>query len=160
MIMIGWCCSRIKIAAAGTGVAVSRADGYLSTAAGLRRPGRFQLQAALAGCHASARTWAETDWLQILTLYDMLLRYDSSPVIRLNQAIALGHVRGPVAALAAVDQMAHRLADYHLLHATRAQLLDRLGDHVAARAANERALALTSNLAEQELLRSRLADPP
>ena len=142
------------------GVAISRADGYLSTAAGLRRPGRFQLQAALAGCHASARTWAETDWLQILTLYDMLLQYDSSPVIRLNQAIALGHVRGPAAALAVVDQMADRLADYHLLHATRARLLGQLGDHGAARAANERALALTSNLAEQELLRSRLADPP
>jgi RNA polymerase sigma-70 factor (ECF subfamily) len=141
------------------GVAISRADGYLSTAASLRRPGRFQLQAALAGCHASAETWAETDWLQILTLYDMLLRYDSSPVIRLNQAIALNHVRGPAVALAAVDEMADRLADYHLLHATRAQLLAQLGDPAGARAANERALSLTSNRAEQELLRSRLADP-
>ena len=140
------------------GVAISRADGYLSTAASLRRPGRFQLQAALAGCHASAGTWAETDWLQILTLYDMLLRYDSSPVIRLNQAIALSHVRGPAVALAAVDEMADRLADYHLLHATRAQLLAQLGDAAGARVANERALSLTSNLAEQELLRSRLAD--
>ena len=122
-------------------MAISRADGYLGTAARLRRPGRFQLQAALAGCHASARTWAETDWLQILTLYDMLLQYDSSPVIRLNQAIALSHVRGPAAALAAVDEMADRLADYHLLHATRAQLLAQLGDAAGARAANERALA-------------------
>ena len=140
------------------GVAISRADGYLSTAASLRRPGRFQLQAALAGCHASAGTWAETDWLQILTLYDMLLRYDSSPVIRLNQAIALSHVRGPAVALAAVDEMADRLADYHLLHATRAQLLAQVGDAGAARIANERALSLTSNRVEQELLRARLAD--
>ena len=87
----------------------------------------------------------------------MLLRYDSSPVIRLNQAIALSHVRGPAVALAAVDEMADRLADYHLLHATRAQLLAQLGDAAGARVANERALSLTSNLAEQELLRSRLA---
>ena len=137
-------------------VAISRADGYLSTAAALGQPGRFQLQAAIAGCHANARSWDETDWLQILTLYDLLLRFDSSPVIRLNHAIALNHLRGPEAALAEVDQVADRLAGYHLLHATRAQLLTALGDHAAARAANERALALTHNPAEQHLLRSRL----
>ena len=77
------------------GVMISRADGYLRTAAGLHQPGRFQLQAALAGCHATAPSWAETDWLQILTLYDMLQQHDSSPVIKLNAAIALSHVRGP-----------------------------------------------------------------
>ncbi len=137
-------------------VAISRADGYLSTAAALGQPGRFQLQAAIAGCHANAKSWDETDWLQILTLYDLLLRFDSSPVIRLNHAIALNHLRGPEAALAEVDQVAGRLSGYHLLHATRAQLLTALGDHAAARAANERALALTHNPAEQHLLRSRL----
>ena len=138
-------------------VAISRADGYLVTAAALRRPGRFQLQAAIAGCHASAATWADTGWLQIVTLYDLLLRHDPSPVVRLNHAIALGHVAGPRVALAEVDQLTERLADYHLLHATRAELLTQLGDPAAARLANERALALTSNPAEQELLRSRLA---
>ena len=138
-------------------VAISRADGYLATAASLRRTGRFQLQAAIAGCHASAASWAETDWLQIVTLYDMLLMLDRSPVVRLNHAIALGHVAGPDAALAEVDQLTERLADYHLLHATRAELLTQLGDPAAARLANERALALTSNPVEQELLRSRLA---
>jgi predicted RNA polymerase sigma factor len=138
------------------GVAISRADGYLATAAMLGRPGRFQLQAAIAGCHGNATSWAETDWLQILTLYDLLLRFDSSPVIRLNHAIALSHLRGPEAALAEVDQIADRLSGYHLLHATRAQLLTALGDHAAARAANERALALTNNPAEQQLLRARL----
>jgi RNA polymerase sigma factor (sigma-70 family) len=137
-------------------VAISRADGYLVTAAALGHPGRFQLQAAIAGCHANAASWAETDWLQILTLYDLLLRFDSSPVIRLNHAIALSHLRGPEAALAEVDQIADRLSGYHLLHATRAQLLTALGDHAAARVANERALALTNNPAEQQLLRSRL----
>lgn len=137
-------------------VAISRADGYLATAATLGHPGRFQLQAAIAGCHANAASWAETDWLQILTLYDLLLRFDSSPVIRLNHAIALSHLRGPEAALAEVDQVADRLSGYHLLHATRAQLLTALGDHAAARVANERALELTNNPAEQQLLRSRL----
>jgi predicted RNA polymerase sigma factor len=67
-----------------------------------------------------------------------------------------GHLRGPEAALAEVDQIADRLSDYHLLHATRAQLLTALGDHAAARAANERALTLTNNPAEQQLLRARL----
>ena len=138
-------------------VAISRADGYLVTAASLRRSGRFQLQAAIAGCHASAASWGDTDWLQIVTLYDMLLMHDRSPVVRLNHAIALGHVAGPGVALAEVDQLTDRLADYHLLHATRAELLTQLGDPAAARLANERALALTSNPVEQELLRSRLA---
>jgi RNA polymerase sigma-70 factor (ECF subfamily) len=138
-------------------VAISRADGYLATAASLRRSGRFQLQAAIAGCHASAESWADTDWLQIVTLYDILLMHDRSPVVRLNHAIALGHVAGPDVALAEVDQLTERLADYHLLHATRAELLTQLGDPAAARTANERALALTSNPVEQELLRSRLA---
>ena len=137
-------------------VAISRADGYLATAAAQGHPGRFQLQAAIAGCHATAARWEETDWLQILTLYDLLLRYDSSPVIKLNHAIALSHLKGPEAALAEVDQVAGRLSEYHLLHATRAQLLIALGDHEGSRAANERALALTNNPAEQQLLRSRL----
>ena len=78
-------------------------------------------------------------------------------MIKLNHAIALSHLRGPVAALAEVDQVADRLSGYHLLHATRAQLLSDLGDHAGARAANQRALALTHNPAEQQLLRSRLA---
>jgi RNA polymerase sigma-70 factor (ECF subfamily) len=137
-------------------VAISRADGYLATAAALGHPGRFQLQAAIAGCHATAATWEDTDGLQILTLYDLLLRFDSSPVIKLNHSIALSHLKGPEAALTEVDQVADRLSEYHLLHATRAQLLTQLGDLAAARDANQRALALTNNPAEQQLLRSRL----
>jgi RNA polymerase sigma factor (sigma-70 family) len=137
-------------------VAITRADGYLAKAASLRRPGRFQLQAALAGCHSSAATWAQTDWLQIVILYDMLVQLDPSPVIRLNQAIAMSWVCGPREALDAVEGMADRLDGYHLFHATRAQLLERLGDHAAARSANERALSLTDNPAEQALLHARL----
>ena len=137
-------------------VAISRADGYLATAAALHRPGRYQLQAAIAGCHADTTSWVETDWLQILTLYDLLLRHDSSPVIKLNHAIALSQLRGAAAGLAEVDQLADRLSGYHLWHATRAKLLTELGDHAAARTANKRALALTKNPMEQQLLRSRL----
>ncbi len=137
-------------------VAIARADGYLQRAAKRNQPGRFQLQAAIAGCHASAPSWAETDWLQIVTLYDLLLRWDPSPVVRLNHAIALGHLDGPAAALTEVDTIADRLDGYHLLHATRADLLARLGDHDGARRANERALQLAVNPAEQRLLRARL----
>ena len=123
----------------------------------LRRPGRFQLQAAIAACHADAARWADTDWLQILTLYDLLLTHDPSPVVRLNHAIALSHVSGPAPALAELSEIADRLGDYHLLHATRAQLLAELGDLDGARAANLRALELTDNPAEQDLLRTRIA---
>jgi predicted RNA polymerase sigma factor len=136
--------------------AITRADRLLIEASDLHRPGRFQLQAAIAACHATAPTWAETDWLQIVTLYDVLRRLDPSPVIALNQAIALSHLHGPAEALVEVDRLAGRLADYHLLHATRADLLHRLGRDGEARDANRRALALAANPVEQELLRGRL----
>ena len=138
-------------------VRIARAEGYLVQAAAARRPGRYQLQAAIAACHAAAPTWAATDWLQILTLYDLLLQHDPSPVVRLNHAIALSYVSGPAAGLAELESIADRLTDYHLLYATRAQLLDRLGEPDAARAANRRALELTDNPAEQDLLRDRIA---
>jgi len=138
-------------------VALARAEGYLVRSAELRRPGRFQLQAAIAACHADAARWADTDWLQILTLYDLLLTHDPSPVVRLNHAIALSHVSGAAPALAELSEIADRLGDYHLLHATRAQLLSDLGDLDGARAANLRALQLTDNPAEQDLLRARIA---
>lgn len=136
--------------------ALARAEDQLQRSAAFRRPGRFQLEAAITACHADAARWEDTDWLQILTLYDLLLTHDPSPVVRLNHAIALGHVRGPAAALAELDTVADRLADYHLLHATRAQLLAELGHHEAARTANRRALELTDNPVEQDLLRSRI----
>ncbi|HYI58486.1 MAG TPA: DUF6596 domain-containing protein [Microlunatus sp.] len=137
-------------------VRLARSEGYLARSAERRRPGRYQLQAAIAACHAEAESWAATDWLQILTLYDLLLRHQPSPIVRLNHAIALRHVSGPAAALAEVDSVAERLADYHLLHATRAQLLAELGDHDRAREANVRALSLTDNPAERELLHARI----
>lgn len=141
-------------------VAVARAEGYLLRSAQLRRPGRFQLQAGIAACHAAAQTWADTDWLQILTLYDLLLRYDRSPVVRLNRAIALGQHEGPAAALTEVDDLADRLSGYHLFHATRAQLLTQLERPDEATLANERALELAGSDAERALLRSRLGLEP
>ena len=136
--------------------AIESADRLLERAAAQRRPGRFQLQAAIAACHASSATWEATDWLQILTLYDLLLRHDGSAVVRLNRAVALGKVRGAEAALEYVDRLAPDLARYHLFHATRADLLRTLGRVAEAAEADRRALELTRNTAEQSLLRSRL----
>ena len=132
----------------------------LARAGARGRPGRFQLQAAIAACHCEATSWSETDWLQILTLYDRLVALDPSPVVRLNRAIALAHVEGPAAALHEVDTLIERLRGYHLLYATRAELLRSLGRWDQAAAADAQALRLTSNVAEQRLLRRRLALGP
>ncbi len=137
--------------------AIARAERYLERAAVWRRPGRFQLQAAIAACHASAPTYAETDWLQILTLYDLLLRHDRSPVVRLNRAVALAECVDPGAALDEVEALGGELDAYHLWHATRADLLRRLGREDAASEANRRALDLAAIPAERALLRDRLA---
>ena len=136
--------------------AIVRAERYLERAALWRRPGRFQLQAAIAACHASAPTYAETDWLQILTLYDLLLRHDRSPVVRLNRSVALAECVGPEAALEEVEALGAQLDAYHLWHATRADLLRRLGRLDAATAANQRAFDLAAIPAERALLRHRL----
>jgi RNA polymerase sigma-70 factor (ECF subfamily) len=135
---------------------IAAAETLIARAAWSRRPGRFQLQAALAACHAQALRAEETDWLQILTLYDLLLQFDSSPVVRLNRAIALAEVAGVSAALEEVESLTERLRDYHLLHATRAKLLAELGRQDEARAANLVALRLAPNAAEQALLRERI----
>jgi RNA polymerase sigma-70 factor (ECF subfamily) len=137
--------------------AIADAGRLIARAAALRRPGPYQLQAAIVACHAEAERWEDTDWTQIVVLYDMLLHLAPSPVVRLHRAIALRYVTGPAAALAELDTLAGDLNDYHLFHATRAELLralDRPGD---ARAADERALQLTANPAEQRLLHRRLA---
>jgi RNA polymerase sigma factor (sigma-70 family) len=123
----------------------------------LLRPGPYQLQAAIVACHAEAPTWEQTDWLQILLLYDELLRRSPTPVARLNRAIALRYVAGPGAALAEIEALAGTLDGYHLLHATRAALLRDLGHLDEARRADRRALTLTTNPAERALLEQRLA---
>jgi RNA polymerase sigma-70 factor (ECF subfamily) len=122
----------------------------------LRRPGPYQVQAAIAACHAEARAWQETDWTQILMLYDGLVRMTGSSVVRLNRAIALSHVAGPERALTDVDEMHDELDRYHLFHATRASLLRELGRPDEARDADRRALTLTENPAERALLTERI----
>ena len=123
------------------------------------RPGPYQLQAAIAACHAEAPSWESTDWRQILLLYDALTRMTPTPVVRLNRAIALSHVAGPADALLEVDGLEPALRQYHLFHATRAELLRQLGRGKEARAADSRALQLTRNPAERRLLEERLGSP-
>lgn len=134
---------------------IARARAELEQAARLRRPGRWQLHAAIAACHADAETAAKTDWLQVLVLYDLLLGYDPSPVVRLNRAVALDRVGAPSAALTEVDALEGQLTRAHLWHAVRAHLLRRLGRDDEALAADLHALELTANDAERRLLAAR-----
>ena len=128
----------------------------LERAAGLQRSGPYQLQAAIAACHSEARRWEETDWRQILALYDALLEIMPSPVVELNRAIARRYLDGAVAALADVDRLGEPLDGYYLFHATRAELLRDLDRQAEARVALTRALDLTENPAERALLRRRM----
>ena len=122
----------------------------------LRRnhPGPYQLQAAINAVHSDAATAADTDWRQILQLYDHLLTLDPTPVVALNRAVAVAEVHGPAAALSAIDDL--DLGSYYLFHAIRADLLASLDRPDESRAAYASALALTSNEAEQNFLQSRL----
>lgn len=136
--------------------AIAEGTSLLEQAARLQHPGPYQLQAAIAAVHAEAAQWAETDWSQIVILYDALLRMTDTPVVRLNRAVAVSHVAGPQAALGEVNDLAMTLGDYHLLHATRAELLDQIGEKEHARAARRRALELCQNPAERALLERKL----
>ncbi|SMD18208.1 RNA polymerase sigma factor [Lentzea albidocapillata] len=133
---------------------IGEAVEVLTRAARHRRPGPYQLQAAIVACHAEAKSWEDTDWPQIVILYDMLLCLAPSPVTRLHRAIALRYVAGAEKALAELDSLG--LDRYHLYHATRAELLRDLGRGDEAREADQRALELTANPAEQALLEQRL----
>ncbi len=119
--------------------------------------GPYELQAAIAACHARARTAAQTDWVQIVALYDALVQRQPSPVVELNRAVAVGMAFGPAAALPLVDALAADkvLARYHLLGAVRGDLLVKLGRLTEARPEFERSAALTNNERERELLLGR-----
>jgi predicted RNA polymerase sigma factor len=121
--------------------------------------GPYALQAAIAACHARARTADETDWPRIAALYEELQAVAPSPVIELNRAVAVGMAFGPAEGLRIADALASakELADYHLLPAVRADLLEKLGRGAEARAAFERAASLTQNARERELLLARAA---
>jgi len=118
-------------------------------------PGRYQILAAINAVHTSARDMRDTDWSQVLALYDQLVRLDPSPIIALNRAIALAELDGPEVALAAVDRLEHRLAGYHAYHGTRADLLRRLGRRQKSRAAYDKAIELAGNTAETAYLTRR-----
>jgi predicted RNA polymerase sigma factor len=129
----------------------------LRRAAGMRKPGPYQIQAAILAVHAEAPSWEATDWPQIVALYDLLLRHEDTPVIRLNRLIAVAATDGPQAALRAAEPLREVLARYHLFHATRAELLRELGRTTEAADADRLALELASSPAERALITSRLA---
>ena len=135
-------------------VLIAEADRLIVAALQAGAPGRYVLQAAIAALHAQAPSYDETDWPQILVLYDGLLRVWPSAVVALNRAVALAEVEGPAAALAAVDAL-EGLDGYRYLHTTRADLLRRLGRHDEAGEAYATALALTDNAAERAFLQAR-----
>jgi len=118
-------------------------------------PGRYQILAAINAVHTSARDVRDTDWAQIVALYDQLARLDRSPIVALNRAIAVAELDGPEVALAAVDRLEDSLAGYHAYHTTRAELLRRLGRGRESRAAYDRAIELAGNTAETAYLTRR-----
>ncbi|WP_323747927.1 RNA polymerase sigma factor [Catenulispora rubra] len=117
-----------------------------------KAPGRYQILAAINAVHTSARDVRDTDWTQVVALYDQLARLDPSPIVTLNRAIAVAEVDGPEVGLAAVDRLAERLEGYHAYHAARADLLRRVGRSGESRAAYDRAIELAGNTAETAYL--------
>ena len=130
----------------------------LGRAAPMERAGPYQLQAAIAACHARATSWDRTDWPQIVRLYQALTEVAPSPVVELNRAVAIGLAEGPAAGLAALDAIdATALRGYHLLPSARADFLRRLGRWGEAAAEYRRALGLADNTRERRFLAARLA---
>ncbi len=139
---------------------IAEGAALVERALGSRRFGPYALQAAIAAVHAEAPSSADTDWGEIVGLYDVLLRIDPSPVVELNRAVAVAMREGPQAGLALVEAILARgeLDDYHLAHAARADLCRRLGRSAEARASYERALALARQEPERRFLERRLAE--
>jgi RNA polymerase sigma factor (sigma-70 family) len=130
----------------------TEATRLLDRAIALRRPGPYQVQAAIAALHAEAPSYEQTDWQQIRLLYDRLQALTPSPIVLLNRAVATRYAVGPEAALAEIEPLAAELDGYRLFHALRAGLLSGLGREDEATSERERALALAANPAERELL--------
>jgi RNA polymerase sigma-70 factor, ECF subfamily len=126
-----------------------------AVAAGGEPPGRYQLLAAINAVHTDAPSARDTDWSQIVALYDRMVALDSSPIVRLNRAVAVAELDGPDVALAEVDRLAETLDGYHAFHAARADLLRRLGRSGESRAAYDEAISLTGNPAERAYLTRR-----
>jgi RNA polymerase sigma-70 factor (ECF subfamily) len=129
--------------------------------------GYYALQAAIAACHMRTRTAEETDWEQVVLLYDALMQTAPSPIVALNRAVAVSMAHGPAAGLEALDALDSldgmttpttdsALRGYHLLHSVRGELLMKMGNFPEARKEIQRAIAMTKNLREQELLTEKL----
>ena len=127
----------------------------LRAAAAGETAGRYQILAAINAVHSSARDASETDWSQIVALYDQLVRLDPSPIVALNRAIAVAEVDGPWMGLSAIDDLEDKLAGYHVFHATRADLLRRAGLIRESRTAYDKAIELAANTAESAYLKRR-----
>ncbi|NUS10794.1 MAG: sigma-70 family RNA polymerase sigma factor [Streptomyces sp.] len=140
--------------------AIAEGEVLLRRALRRRPPGPFALRAAIAAVHAEAPTWEDTDWPEIVGLYDLLLRRRPTPVAALNRAVAVGFAQGPAAGLADLDALAAepRLAGYPYASVARGEFLHRLGRTPEARAAYEEALHATTNAAERDFLRTRIAE--
>jgi RNA polymerase sigma-70 factor (ECF subfamily) len=141
-------------------VKIAEGQAILDRALRRQRPGPYQLQAAIAACHGAATDAADTDWVQIAALYGALERWEPSPVVSANRAVAVAMADGPAAGLAILDQVStdERVRGWHLLQACRADLLRKLGRTAEARDAYEAALALGPPAAEREFLNDRLAE--
>ena len=153
-------CSRIRTVPGGTRLRSAKASRLLERALASPPIGPYTIQAAIAAIHADAASAAATDWQQIVELYDMLLRIEPSPVVALNQAVAVAMRDGPAAGLELIDDIlaSGELADYHLAHAARADLCRRLGRTAEARESYERALALAKQEPERRFLQKRLRE--
>jgi RNA polymerase sigma-70 factor (ECF subfamily) len=139
---------------------IQQANGHLGEALAAGRPGQYQIQAAIAGCHAAAPTAQATDWPRVARLYGILAYLTGSPVVELNRAVAVAMADGPAAGLALLRDLeaGGALAGYYLLPATRADLLRRLGRHAEAASAYEAALDLAGTGPERRFLSERLAE--
>ena len=136
--------------------AIREAVALIERAAAMRGAGPYQVEAAIAACHAEAPSFESTDWMQVVALYDLLLELEPSPVVRLNRALAVWRVAGARAALRELDGLAGEVDGYHIYHAARGELLSEMGRDEQARAARLQAHDLTHNQAERALLRKRL----
>jgi RNA polymerase sigma-70 factor (ECF subfamily) len=141
-------------------IRIAEAEALLEGALRRREPGPYQIQAAIAACHAVAEQAGDTDWAQIAGLYDQLYRIAPTPVVALNRAVAIGMAEGPDAGLLLVEDLAASadLAEYHLLAATRADLLRRAGRHAEAVTAYREALAQAGTDGERSFLQRRIRE--
>ena len=141
------------------GALIGEGTALVQHALASRRFGPYTLQAAIAAVHANAKRSVDTDWSEIVGIYDVLLRIEPSPIVELNRAVAVAMRDGPRAALALIDAILARgeLRDYHLAHAARADMHRRLGDAAQARAAYDRAIALARQEPERRFLERRRA---